>query len=100
MANTIDELLKDSRLELRDFGVMFARLIAGLEVDPHGYFEKKYVARIERAQSDVEINGVVAQLVQWAVSSAVTDAQRDKINNELGKCQLPNVTELRRIYLP
>ncbi len=26
----------------RDFGVTFARLIAELGVDPHGYFEKKY----------------------------------------------------------
>ncbi len=100
MSTGIDVLLADSQMSLRDFGLIFARLVAGLAVDPHGYFEKKYTARIERAHSDGEINGVLAQLVQWAASSAITDAERERLDRELGNQGLPSIAVLRANLLP
>ena len=100
MADRIDELINKGKAELQDFGVTFARMIAGLAVDPHGYFELKYTARIERAESTEEINGVLAQLVQWVASSAVSDSDRDRINRQLDERGLPNITALRLHYLP
>ncbi len=41
MSSGITQFLEAKQMELRDFGLIFARLIAGLAVDPHGYFEKK-----------------------------------------------------------
>lgn len=96
----IDQLLAEKQVSLRDFGLVFARLIAGLAVDPHGYFEKKYTARIEQAHTDLEINGVLAQLVQWATSSALSDAERQRLDNELTQQGLPVVAELRSHLLP
>ena len=96
----LDKLLEESSLSLREFGLTFARLIAGMAVDPHGYFEKKYVARIEGASSDHEINGVLAQLVQWAASAAVSDVERSRIDSELTAQGLPSVAELRTHLLP
>ena len=93
-------LLSESEITLRELGLIFARLIAGLAVDPHGYFEKKYTARIENAQSDSEIGGVLAQLVQWAVSSAVTDAQRAQPDHDLLAQGLPTVADLQVSLLP
>ena len=96
----IDQLLADKQVTLRDFGLLFARLIAAMAVDPHGYFEKKYTARIEQARTDNEINGVLVQLVQWAASSALTDAERQRLDNELTEQGLPVVAELRSHLLP
>ncbi|MEE4186050.1 MAG: hypothetical protein V2J12_09810 [Gammaproteobacteria bacterium] len=100
MRTDINELLASREVSLRDFGLTFARLIAALAVDPHGYFEKKYIARIEGSQSDYEIGGVLAQLVQWAVSSAVTDAQRERLDHDLSAQGLPSVADLRVSLLP
>jgi len=92
--------MEKSLAEIRDFGLTFARLIAGMAVDPHGYFEKKYAARIESAQSAEEINVILAQLVQWAGSSAVNDQEREHLDRELGKRDLPSIDSLRQQYLP
>lgn len=85
---------------IREFGVTLARLIADLAVDPHGYFEKKYTARIQNAHSELEIKGVVTQLVQWVTSSAVTEQERAHLDRELGRRGLPSVSDLRLQYLP
>jgi hypothetical protein len=85
---------------IRDFGLAFARMIANLAVDPHGYFEKKYTARIESAQTEHEIQSVVAQLVQWATSSAISDDERARLDRELGEMGLPSVNDLRLQFLP
>lgn len=85
---------------IREIGIELARLIAGLAVDPHGYFEKKYIARIENAHTDIEVNGVLAQLVQWAVSSSISDSEREKLDRELANRGFPDIAELRLQYLP
>ena len=100
MSTKIEQLLAGSELTLRELGMTFARMIAGLAVDPHGYFEKKYIARIENAQSDYEISGVLAQLVQWAVSSAVTDDQRARLDHDLLAQGMPSMADLRVTLLP
>ena len=97
---SMDKLLQESSVNLREFGLTFARLVAAMAVDPHGYFEKKYVARIEQASSDNEINGVLTQLVQWTTSSSVSDAERSRLDNELSAQGLPSVAELRLHLLP
>ena len=100
MTSGIDHLLAEQGIELRDFGLTFASLIANLAVDPHGYFEKKYTARIENARSEYEINGVLAQLVQWAASSSVSDDERARLDQQLARHGFPAVKELRRQLLP
>ena len=100
MTQDFNKLLADRDVTLRDFGLQFARMVASLAVDPHGYFEKKYAARIERAETEHEINGVMAQLVQWAVSSAITDDQRQRLDRELDAQGLPCVADLRGYWLP
>ena len=97
---SIEKLLQENPASLREFGLTFARLVAAMAVDPHGYFEKKYVARIEQASTDNEINGVLTQLVQWAASSSVSDAERTRLDNELTAQGLPSVAELRLHLLP
>jgi len=92
--------MDNSLSDIRNFGVTFAGLIAELAVDPHGYFEKKYAARIESAQSEQEIKGVVAQLVQWVTSSAISAQERDHLDRELVRRGLPSVSDLRLQYLP
>jgi len=86
--------------DIREFGLTFARMIAGLAVDPHGYFEKKYSARIESAKTDQEITGIVAQLVQWAGSAAVSDEDRKRLDRELSLIGMPSIADLRLRYLP
>jgi hypothetical protein len=86
--------------DLRELGVVFARMVAALAVDPHGYFEKKYTARIESAESDTEIRGVLAQLVLWTTSSALSDENRATLDNKLQQLGLPSVAELRLQFLP
>jgi hypothetical protein len=100
MTSALELLLANSQATLREFGMIFARMIAGLAVDPHGDFEKKYCARIENAHSDGEISGVLAQLVQWSVSSAISDEQRQRLNQELQGKGLPSIAELRAHLLP
>jgi hypothetical protein len=99
MSEKINRYLGEGATELQDFAVTFAQLIAGLEMDPHGYFEKKYAARIERSESEQEVRGVLAQLVQWAVSSAVTDAQREILDKQLGDRGMPKLDDLRTNFL-
>ena len=92
--------MEKSLAEIRDFGLTFARLIAGMAVDPHGYFEKKYAARIESANSVQEASLILAQLVEWAGSTAVSDQERDYLERELGKRDMPSIASLRQQYLP
>jgi hypothetical protein len=99
MSDRIDQLLHKGKIELQEFAITFARMIASLAVDPHGYFEKKYAARIEGAQSKQEIHGILRQLVQWATSSAFEAAQRKKLDNELDDHGMPTTEELRTHFL-
>jgi hypothetical protein len=99
MHEDINSYLGEDLAALQKFAITFAQLIAGLEMDPHGYFEKKYAARIERSESELEVRGVLTQLVQWAVSSEVTDAQRTTLDKELGSRGMPTVDILRANFL-
>ena len=92
--------MDNNATDIREFGVTLARLIADLAVDPHGYFEKKYTARIVNAQSEQEIKGVVTQLVQWVTSSIISDQERAHLDRELGRRGLPSLSDLRLQYLP
>jgi hypothetical protein len=87
--------MDNSKSDIREIGLVLARSIAGLAVDPHGYFEKKYIARIEHAHSDQEVRGVLAQLVQWATSGSVSDAERQTLDRELGQRGMPTVEDLQ-----
>lgn len=100
MPNSLEILSAHDRQTLQEFAVTFAQLVAGLAVDPHGYFEKKYTARIQAAQSEHEINGVVAQLVQWIGSPAINNQERERLDHELARRDLPSIADLRVHYLP
>jgi hypothetical protein len=86
--------------DLKNFAITFTRLIAGLAVDPHGYFEMKYVARINQSESELEIRSVLTQLIQWVSSSSVSDSERLKLDKELAELGFPKIEELRLQYLP
>jgi hypothetical protein len=100
MSDYIEELIHKGKSELQEFAVSFAQMIATMAMDPHGYFEKEYTARIERAESSEEINNVLAQLVQWVASPEVSDAERERINRELDGRGLPTISALSLHYLP
>ncbi len=92
--------MEQSLIGTREFGLTFARLVAGLAVDPHGYFEKQYVARIENAQSTEEIIGVVGHLVLWVESPVISVQERDTLNRELDRLRLPTLEDIRRKKFP
>jgi hypothetical protein len=92
--------MEQSLAEIREFGLTFARLIAGLAVDPHGYFEKQYVARIENAHSTEEIRGVIAHLVLWVESPVISAQERDALNRELKTLSLPTLEDIRQKQFP
>jgi hypothetical protein len=98
--NSIEILTGLDTNGLQQFAVTFAQLVAGLAVDPHGYFEKKYTARIMSSQSAEEINGVVAQLVQWIGSPVINNQERERLDRELARRELPSIADLRLHYLP
>lgn len=100
MTNRIELIIGQDRNGLQEFAVTFAQLVAGLAVDPHGYFEKKYTARIMGSQSTEEINGVLAQLVQWIGSPAINKQERERLDHELARRDLPSIADLRLHYLP
>jgi len=100
MTSGIKQFLSEKKVDLRDFGLAFARLIANLAVDPHGYFEKKYTARIESSHSDHEICSVLTQLMQWVDSPIVTEAERARLDRQLGELGYPCVDDLRGLLLP
>ena len=87
--------MEQSLTEIRQFGLTFARLIAGLAVDPHGYFEKQYAARIENAHSAQEIRGVIAHLVRWVESPVISEQERDTLDHELDRLGLPPIEDVR-----
>jgi len=87
--------MEQSLTEIRQFGLTFARLIAGLAVDPHGYFEKQYAARIENAHSAQEIRGVIAHLVRWVESPVISEQERDTLDHELDRLGLPSIEDVR-----
>ena len=87
--------MEQSLTEVRQFGLTFARLIAGLAVDPHGYFEKQYAARIENAHSAQEVRGVIANLVRWVESPVISTQERDTLDHELTRLGLPSIEEIR-----
>lgn len=95
MPEAIHKHLEQGKAELQAFAITFAQMIAGLAVDPHGGFEKQYTARIERSESEQDVREVLAQLVQWAVGSAVTDPQRERLDRQLVDRGMPKVDDLR-----
>ena len=92
--------MEQSLTETRGFGLTFVRLVAGLAVDPHGYFEKQYVARIENAQSTEEIKSVVAHLVRWIESPVISSQERDTLKRELDQLNLPTLEDIGRNNFP
>ena len=100
MSEDINHYLGKDPAALQEFAITFARLIASLAMDPHGYFEKKYAARIERSESEQEVRSVLTQLVQWATSSAITDAERTTLDKQLGEQGMPTIDILRANFLP
>ena len=95
MSERIDQFFNGNLEGLQKSAVTFARLFAGLAMDPHGYFEKKYTARIENATSESEIRGVLTQLLQWAISSDIAASERERLEHELDDHGLPSLDELR-----
>jgi len=87
--------MTNDKIDVREIGLVLARSIAGLAVDPHGYFEKKYTARIEHAHSEQEVRGVLTQLVQWATSGSVSDIERQQLDRKLGERGMPTVADLQ-----
>jgi hypothetical protein len=100
MSENIDSHLQEGITDLKELAVTFSQLIAGIAVDPHGYFEKKYTAHIEQSESEQEVRGVLAQLVQWAVSSALSSSERKRLDHQLTDLGMPNLEELRVRFLP
>lgn len=92
--------MEQSLEEIRQFGLTFARLIAGLAVDPHGYFEKQYAARIESAHSAQEIKGVVAHLLLWVESPVISAQERDTLSRKLTERGLPSIEDIRLQKFP
>ena len=92
--------MEQNLTEIRQFGISFARLIADLAVDPHGYFEKQYAARIENAQSAQEIRGVIAHLVRWVESPVISAQERETLDRELAKRGLPSIDDIRMQQFP
>ena len=92
--------MEQNLAEIRQFGLTFARLIAGLAVDPHGYFEKQYAARIESAQSVEEISGVVANLVRWVESPVISGQERAQLSRELEELGMPSIEDIRERKFP
>jgi len=99
MSEAVSHYLQGEPSDLQEFATTFAQLIAALAMDPHGYFEKKYTARIERSDSEQEIRGVLAQLTQWALSSAVSDSERQRLDAELDGKGMPTIADLRNNLL-
>ncbi|MEC9375197.1 MAG: hypothetical protein VYA80_02360 [Pseudomonadota bacterium] len=64
---------------------MFVRFLATLDMDPHGYFEKQYVSRIERSFSEAEIREVLVELLQWVESNEISDKHRTALGKKLEK---------------
>jgi hypothetical protein len=100
MSNRLEIISNRDKNGLQEFAVILAQLVAGLAVDPHGYFEKKYTARIRAAHSEHEINGVIAQLVQWIGSPEINSQERERLDRELALRHLPSIADLRLHYLP
>jgi hypothetical protein len=92
--------MEQSLTEVREFGLTFVRLVADLAVDPHGYFEKHYAARIENALSTEEIKSVVAHLVLWIESPVISSQERDTLNRELDQLNLPTLEDIGRKKFP
>ena len=95
MSERIDKFFNGNLDGLQKSAVTFAQLFAKLAMDPHGYFEKKYTARIENATSENEIRSVLTQLLQWAVSSEIAASERERLESELEDHGLPSLDELR-----
>ena len=100
MSDAVSQYLQKGKEELQQFALTFAGLIAEMAVDPHGYFQMKYTSRIEHAETDTEIRGVLAQLIQWTTSSALSDENRATLDRKLEQHGMPSVAELRVQFLP
>jgi hypothetical protein len=96
----VAQFFEQDPVDLREFSVEFARMIASLAVDPHGYFEKKYTAKLENATSEQEVCGVLTQLVQWAASSSLSESQHKTLNRALDMRGFPSIDDLRLHFLP
>ncbi len=100
MSDAVSQYLQGKQSDLREFASTFARLIAALAMDPHGYFEKKYIARIEQSDSEQEIRGVLVQLTQWVSGASISESQRSLLNKQLDEKGMPSLKELGRNLLP
>jgi hypothetical protein len=89
----------DENSEQRRFALTLARTIAGIALDPHGYFELHYLSRIEKAATDADINVVVLQLLGWVVGPDVSDSERESLEHALSCAGLPSLASLTNQYL-
>lgn len=83
--------IADADLEpLRRFTVAVITFLSARMMDPHRYFEQKYMATLDGAESSNELRAVIEGLLDWTASSGLDEIAIAELNEELATEALPS----------
>jgi hypothetical protein len=83
--------MADPDLEpLKRFAAAVIRFLVARMMDPHLYFEQKYMSTIRGTESSSELRALMEELVDWIASTALDHAAIAELDEELAQEELPS----------
>lgn len=79
----------------RRFCLVVVRYLSTIVMDPHLYFEQKWIAELQSTEEPAELLGLARQLIGWIDTVGLTDTQADRLDALLADERLPDLRQMR-----
>ena len=79
----------------RRFCLQMITFLSNAAMDPHRYFEQKWLAEVQALESSDELLQRLRQLVAWFDGADLGDIRRMQLDRELAAQGLPTIDSMR-----
>ena len=88
----------DKLLRAQTYSSQLVQLITKQTMDPHLYFERKYTAEINRADSAEAVIEILNGIALWLTSPEFGQESLDRLERDLDLAGLPSVASIRTLH--
>ena len=88
----------NSLARAQSYSKRLLQLITKQTMDPHLYFERKYSAEIDRADSAQAVIEILNGIALWLTSPSFGQGSLDRLERELDRAGLPSVASIRNLH--
>jgi len=81
---------------IRRFATFLVRFVANTAVDPHRYFEQRYLGEIRNARNNAELTRVVRGLIDWVMNGGLDQSGCNALDAQLHDEGLPTLQRMQQ----